>query len=768
MKRVVFKFKNEASPISRMQKKSIMTVVMFGFAIIMCSGINPLMGMGKMDKVFYVSPVGNDSWNGLLPESDGKEGPFLTIERARDAVREWKAMEGGSAVTVYLRGGEYRLEETFILEPEDTGLKESPIRYTAYGEETPVIVGSRKITGWKPYRDGIYMAEAPYIKGGRLKFRQLFCDGDRMICARWPNYDPGNPLYGGWSTAEDGYQGSAGYDYTYRLVNNKHTRTFKYYEGSFSGVWEKPWNGEVNYYAGWGGFKSIVPIASVNADDRIITLTSDGYQFDYSPWHYNHSFRQGNRFYVENILEELDQPGEWCADYDDGVIYFKPPEGVSITEAVVAIPVLSTLFDVRGVSHVEISELTFSQSLGGDNLFRFGVDGGGCMVYNPSDKYVGEGILMKDTKWCRVEGNHFHNLGGNGLYLLNYNTDNTIRGNEFSYCGASGVCFGCTKVQYSMRNDVCDNHIHHCGIINKNCAGILMSYSNGNLLHHNLIEYMPDHAINLNDSPDGRNIVEYNEIHHVCQEDEDTGAINCWMELGNRDAQRCGHIIRYNLITDIYGIEGITTITGVHKSVANGIYLDGLTSNCVVYGNIIARCTYAGILVGAGKNNLIENNIVYDCGLNMMISDWNSNGNYEYWRHMSEFISGNYILRNVFFQDSGKFTYYLMAWTENVVAWADYNVFFNTSGKYDIFHQSTIYGGQNVDPSTLDKSAMFENLDKWMSWGYEKHSVIADPMFAGAEKGDFSLLPDSPAFKLGFKRLDQKEAGIRKNWKEVQ
>ena len=39
---------------------------------------------------FYVSPVGNDNWSGTLPDpsSNHVDGPFATIEKARDAVRE--------------------------------------------------------------------------------------------------------------------------------------------------------------------------------------------------------------------------------------------------------------------------------------------------------------------------------------------------------------------------------------------------------------------------------------------------------------------------------------------------------------------------------------------------------------------------------------------------------------------------------------------------------------------------------------------------------
>src|SRR5689334_17638385 len=50
--------------------------------------------------IFYVSPAGNDTWSGRHPQPNTKDGPFASIERARDAAREaggqsMIAMEGG-------------------------------------------------------------------------------------------------------------------------------------------------------------------------------------------------------------------------------------------------------------------------------------------------------------------------------------------------------------------------------------------------------------------------------------------------------------------------------------------------------------------------------------------------------------------------------------------------------------------------------------------------------------------------------------------------
>ena len=49
--------------------------------------------------------------------------------------------------------------------------------------------------------------------------------------------------------------------------------------------------------------------------------------------------------------------------------------------------------------------------------------------------------------------------------------------------------------------------------------------SDGNFVRHNRIEHMPHHAINLSENPNGRNIVEYNEIRYSEEEIADSAAI---------------------------------------------------------------------------------------------------------------------------------------------------------------------------------------------------------------------------------------------------
>lgn len=93
---------------------------------------------------FYVATDGNDAWSGQLPapNADKTDGPFATLVRSRDAIRQLKATGRlNKPVTVMVRGGTYYLPEPFTLTPQNSGTKENSITYAAYSGEEPILSG---------------------------------------------------------------------------------------------------------------------------------------------------------------------------------------------------------------------------------------------------------------------------------------------------------------------------------------------------------------------------------------------------------------------------------------------------------------------------------------------------------------------------------------------------------------------------------------------------------------------------------------------------
>ena len=705
--------------------------------------------MANTDRIFatfFVATSGNDEWSGNLPEpnADSTDGPFATLARARDAVRELKKTHHGliEPVTIVVRGGKYVLDESLVLTEQDSGTRACPVTYTAYPGETPVLSGGRRLTGWQPYKGQIVQAGLPGAKGGRWRARQLFFDGRRQPRARWPKCDPEHPGAADWALmegpAEEGSQ-----------------TAFRYRPGTFRQSWAKPTQGEVSYYfyAQWA--ISTVPIRAINPHNRVITLVHGGYQFDVFPWYVAdwspglQTFQPGNRFCVENLLEELDRPGEWCFDSEEGTFYFWPPSA-DIDDAEVVVPVLDCLVDLRGASWITLSGLTFTETTDGDNLHHDGTEGCGAMYARPGWRYVGDALHLKNAEHCGIEDNCFDSVGGNAIYLEADNARHVIRHNEIRGAGASGVCLAGSKLRHPALNEVSDNYIHHGGVLNKYSAGVFLGTSDGNFISHNRIEHLPHHGVQLGDNPSGRNVVEFNEIRHVCREVHDNGAINSWMERPPKDGERCGHIIRYNLIADCYSYA--LEDGQLKKHWTFGIYLDNYTSNCLVYGNIVIRATWAGVLVHGGKNNVIENNVLVDCGANLRfqnpIADW------RYWKEhgFQHFMTGNHFCRNICYQtDPSANVLSLNRWTDRVVARCDENVVFQADGgAYAVDHRDDVPDDRKITC-----------FDQWRRLGYDARSVVADPLFVNPKEDDYRLQPDSPALNLGFQPIDVSNIGIR-------
>jgi parallel beta-helix repeat protein len=415
------------------------------------------------------------------------------------------------------------------------------------------------------------------------------------------------------------------------------------------------------------------------------------------------------------------------------------------------VPYLDCLIDLRGARWVTLSGLTFTETLDGDNFHHEGVEGSGAMYPHPGWRYASDAVHLKDAEHCRVEDCFFDAVGGNGVYLESHNARNTIAHNEFSQAGANAVCLLGTRLKHPIFNTVCDNAIHDCGVFNKYTAGIFLGMSDGNLISHNRFERLPHHAINLSNSPFGRNIVEYNEIHFADQEVNDSGAINCWMEEPpDKNVQRCGHIIRFNFIADTYAcaVTDGKVLQGVN-TFSNGIYLDNYTSNCFVYGNVVVRAASGGIIVHAGKNNFIENNILVDCLYGIRPQDYISS--WDFWKPMAGFMTGNHFLHNIVFSRlPGAYILNLYNWTDRTLAQCDENLYFIPGGTCTI-----------ADDSQSEPSQHTLDFADWQALGYDLHSRLADPKFQDAQKDDFSLSHSSPALELGFVPIDISKIGVR-------
>jgi hypothetical protein len=700
---------------------------------------------------FYVSVSGDDNWSGTLPESnpEGTDGPFATLVRARDAIRQLMADGRFSGpVTVMILQGTHYLEEPLELSSQDSGTAEQPITFTAFPGHRPVLSGGRRIDEWRPYRDNIVQSALPAVKAGEWSFRQLLHNGQRQIRARWPNRDPEDPLYGGWAFIQ-----------TTLPEGDKSPRQFTFAAESEARRWSRPSQAEINVFPWYCWVNDIIPVAQADLSSQTITLTR-------GPHHRWMPLMAGNRFIVENVLEELDQPGEWCLDRQSGTLYFWPPgEGVSGCEVIA--PRIDSLIQLRGtedqpVQHNTISGLTFTETHSPFPEHQH--------ESHHSPTLRGAAVLLEHCQDCCVAKNTFRNLGGDAVRMHNANARNRIVGNEIAHVGGAGISLAShqpgnthtwadkevlrkNSQQYPklVRNVISNNHIHHCGVLKKNCGGVQFYGINSvdNLISHNLIHHMSDKGMTMQDGF-GRFVIEYNEMHTLGLEIADTGGImtNRWFVLDDDPDLAQGNIIRFNLIRDCIGC-GAYAESRPPKGEGDGtkasgriwspyytwgIYFDNSGMDITVYGNIVMSTVLGGVSmpVGSPRNNRVENNIFIESSGNQI--DLRMGG------------SGNRFLRNIVYYTNPQAM--LLAARSNAdqaIAECDYNLYWPA-------------GGQELRVRGIGSASYAD----WQKLGFDRHSVIADPLFVDAKNGDFRLRPESPAFKLGFRPIDISRIGLQR------
>ncbi len=697
--------------------------------------------------VFYVSTRGDDKWSGRLPavSADKQNGPFATLTAARNAIRGVKAANTlpGAAVVMIL-DGTYYLNESLVLSAEDAGTEQHPVTYTAFPGHHPVLSGGKLIQGWKPSSGKILEVQLPEVAAGKWKFRQLFIRGERQTRARWPNADSADPLYSGWAFID--------------VRPNKETPApnhHHYVADQPAKQWAHPEQTEMHVFPWYCWVNDIIPLKASDNGQQSITLKQRPH-FDFMP------LMAGNRFCVENVLEELDQPGEWCLRTDTGTLYFWPQDDVQPGDVIA--PVLDTLIELRGtpespLRHITISGLTFSHT---QTPFPDHQHGS-----HHSPALLGGGITLSQCDGCRIEDNQFVLLGGDGVRLEGANSRNEVIRNEISDVGGAGVVLASAREMNAetwsdlavlqknssgypklIRNVISDNHIHHCGRIKKNCGGVQMYAINSvdTVIAHNHIHDMSDKGMVMQDGF-GRFIVEYNDMHQLGQEIADTGGImiNRWFALPGDPELSQGGLFRFNRIRNCIGCGAYTEARHPKgegdgtKSKGRiwtpyytwGIYFDNSGTENTVFGNIVESTVLGAVAlpVGDPKNNRVENNIFI-----------NSSGN-----QLDLRLSGqnNRFRRNIiWYSDPKSMLLAASPPAKASISECDSNLYYLTTG----------------GPLQIRGIGSFSD---WQKLGFDQHSLIADPKFVDAPGRDYRLQPDSPAFTLGFQPIPIDKIGPR-------
>ena len=519
---------------------------------------------------FYVSPTGDDNNSGT------KEQPFASLIRARNAIREENKTGQKADITVVLRGGAYELKAPLLFGLEDSGTDEFSITYKAYPGEKPIISGGRRITGWKPGPGKIWVVEVPEVKAQKWYFRQLFVDGKRATRARTPNADSKAP---------------------YLKVKNAELKADE-------GIWKV--NLEPGQMRNWKNLPDVEIVMLGYWDmmrKRLASVDQDKGEVIMAPPHvssHHHDPRSGRWCFFENAIEMLDQVGEWYLDRSRGILSYWPLDGQDMSKVEAVAPVLTQLLEIAGtadqpVRNVHFKGLSFQHADWPLPAWGFaGRQAGSMYVPDQTTGFVGEAILWKYVKSCSLTNCEIAHVGAGGISLQRGCTRNVIEGNHVHDIGGNGINVGEDLSTVLSRtpdllppdsetprgNRITNNYIHGCGEDYYGSVGIYIAFTDGTVTTHNLLHDLPYTGISVGMMWGGRttvcrnNVVEYNHIYDVMKKMGDGAGI---YTLGSQP----GTVLRGNVIHDVrcspYAL-------GAPNA---GLYFDNGSSEMLVEGNTI-------------------------------------------------------------------------------------------------------------------------------------------------------------------------------------
>lgn len=650
---------------------------------------------------FHVATDGADS----NPGTSGQ--PFATLARAQTEVRRLARRE---AVTVFVHGGTYRLDQPLKFTDDDSGTPQTPVLYQAADNEKPVISGGVKLDlKWQPYKNGIFQAAVP----AGLTTEEIFVNGERQILARYPDFNSAARYF-------DGFAPDA-------ISKERAAR------------WADPAGGYFHamHPALWGDFTW-----RITGKDAQGQITKEG------GWQNNRGggVHKDIRF-VENIFEELDAPGEWFLDRKTGTLYFFPPPGVNIATATVEATQLRSLVEFNGdaqhpVRCVSLRGFTFRHAV------RTVIDTREPLLRTDWAIYRGGAVFFNGAEDCALENSLLDQPGGNAVFVNGYNRRIAIRGCEIIKAGASGVCFvGDPK---AVRNPLfnyassqplrkidltpgpatddfpadClldDCLIHLTGRVEKQTAGVEIDIARNITVRHCSIFDMPRAGINIGDGCFGGHVVEFCDVFDTVRETGDHGSFNSWGRdrFWNPDIRTINAWVQEKPGLPFLDAVQPNTLRNNRWRCDHGwdIDLDDGSSNYIITDNL---CLHGGIKNREGFQRIVENNIMI-------------HGTYD--PHVWPVTSRDVFRRNIISAP------YRPAGGMPPGPW-----------------------GQEMDNNLLQQpgaagsrpAAALAQLS-----GRDSHSLTGDAQFVDPAHGDFRVKDTSPALALGFRNFPMDEFGVR-------
>ena len=530
--------------------------------------------------LIFVSNQGNDSWTGTINQ------PVKSLNKAISMVAD-RLVEHDS-IQISFREGKYIFDEALVIKDIELS-SDQHLVIKSYENEEVIFSSGKQVDTWKKLdhdvqgfndevKSRIWYTDIP--KG--QKFYTLYNNEKRLPRARTQGYLP---------TVERGEE--------------KDTQVLNYPEGSIR-KWKNLEDVEIIVRPGHAFVLNILPVEKVDESaNKAYTSIPATYQMTQMAWLYE---KLPELFWVENVPEALDEPGEWMLNSQKGKLYYLPLKN---EPGEIFYPQTVELIRLEGsaenpLKNISIEGIAFTQT----DRYTWKPDDIGLQhdwdIYDASTAMV----RLVNTENCRISDCKFSASGSSGIRFDFHSQYNQVTNNQFFNLGGTPVLlsgYGPGTKDVNKNNKIQYNEIYNSGEIYWHAPAIFIWQSGNNKISQNLIYNMPYNGICLSGvrpqyfDPDRKG----RELSGTMRFDEIGGARE-WEEvlpyLHTRDNDVSFNEI-HNVVQKLGDGNGIYISGGGHGNIISNNYIHDLTYHGV-QGGIRTDDFQEGTLI---KNNLIRN-----------------------------------------------------------------------------------------------------------------------------------------------------------------
>ncbi len=694
----------------------------------------------------HVAPQGSDEAAGTIA------APVASLMRAVEISRETRAAAPADEIAVVLHGGVHRLTETLVLGLADTPAAGGSLSFVGRPGERAMVSGGVPLRDWQRVPAGEEPEGTPAAARGRLwvaMFPEVF--GSRKFHALYDGLRALPRARSSVYVARTPHRG---------LLTRLERRDLIEFPAGALKAWSNLEDVEVLSRPNHHWLVNYLALESVDETTLAARTTVPA---TYTPT---------GEFWVENVMEALDEPGEWVANSAARRVYLWP-HGDAPGDDIVA-PAVTTLVRVEGredywgeadepAGGVRFENLTFAHT--------------DRDVWTPADAGLQHDWAMFDkddaclrfrvAEDCEVRDCTFEAAAGHGVRADLYAQTIRIRGNTFRHLGAGGVLlcgYGPGTKDVNGGHEIVDNEFHDLGTLWWHSPAVFLWQSGGNLVANNYIHHLPYNGIVLSGVRPrhfGISTPKIQNPQFPANMREDLRLIR-WREVGNPRTTE-------EILPFAHTRENVIRDNEIHDAMlvlrdGNAIYLSSAGKGNVIQRNVIYNMGRAAAIRTDDDQSYctITENVTF--GIGIVVKDFNAT-----WNNIM--VNGGLritsdrpdsrVERNVYVSYLGRAAFYEV----DVV-----NSYFGNA-KNDTMLNNYNPNHKPIVPPKTDHNVFFTSdraaaeafvAEMQAKWGNDFESIIADPKFVAPAAGDFRFAPDSPARELGIQSVDTREVGLKR------